>query len=159
MIGHGGWVAGYKSHITFCVKEKVGVVVLMNCADAEPAAFAYRVYDELAPILIKIKQPPAPSLPADVEWLKFVGNYTDLNGYEMKVMMQQNKLVLYEFNYPANETPREGLIELVPEGAHLFRMSAAGGNGETVRFEMDQAGKVSKLWKGENYYLPVMAQK
>lgn len=48
----------------------------------------------------------------------------------------------------------DGLIELVPGGMHLCRMSGLNGNGELVRFELDDNGRVVRLWKGEYYMLP-----
>ncbi|MBN2356647.1 beta-lactamase family protein [candidate division KSB1 bacterium] len=159
LIGHGGWVAGYKSHIVFCHNDKIGVIVLSNCADAVPTTFAYRIYEELAPLILKLKRPPAATTQASDDWDKYIGDYEDLCGWQAKVMRLNDKLVLYQYDYPANDAPRDGLIELVPEGAQLFRMSAAGGNGETVRFELDDRGRVARLWKGENYFLPVNIKK
>jgi hypothetical protein len=33
-------------------------------------------------------------------------------------------------------------------------MSGRNGNNETVRFIMDASGRVQRMYKGENYYLP-----
>ncbi len=159
LVGHGGWVAGYKSHIVFCHNEKIGVIVLCNCADAVPTHFAYRIYDELAPTILNWKRTKPPAIVASKEWEIYVGDYQDPWGWQAKVMLLEDKLYLYEFDYPANDAPRDGLIELVPEETHRFRMSGAGGNGELVRFEMDADGRVKRLWKGENYFLPKVGKK
>jgi CubicO group peptidase (beta-lactamase class C family) len=152
MVGHGGFVAGYKSQITFCPDEKIGVIVLMNCSDAIPSSYANQIYDEMAPLFAAAKKPAAAADRSS--WPAYEGDYHNPDGWLAKVMVWQDKLVLYEYNYPANASPREGLIELVPEGLNLFRMSGLNGNEEMVRFEMDSAGRVLKLWKAENYYLP-----
>jgi CubicO group peptidase (beta-lactamase class C family) len=155
MVGHGGWVAGYKSQITFCPAEKIGVIVLMNCADAVPSALAYRIYDMMAPLILKNR--PAAATPAKPDLAacqKYVGEYEDLSGWQAQVMVLGGKLVLYEHSYPPSDDPHDGAIELVPEAENSFLMSGENGNGERVRFIMDEKGRVQKLFKGENYYLP-----
>jgi len=152
MVGHGGFVAGYKSNISFCPEENIGVIVLMNCADGVPSTYAAQIYDEMAPLFPKAA-PPAAAADRSA-WQAYLGAYHDPFGWSARVMIWQEKLVLYEYSYPANTTPREGITELVPEGLHLFRMSGLNGNEERVRFEMDGSGKVKRLWKGENYFLP-----
>ncbi|HNS72499.1 MAG TPA: serine hydrolase domain-containing protein [bacterium] len=152
MVGHSGFVAGYKSMITFCPEEKVGVVVLMNCSDATPSGYAAQIYDEMAPLFPRKKVPAAE--PDRSAWPLYAGDYHDPSGWMSKVILWGEKLALYEYSYPANGAPRDGLTELIPEGAHLFRMSGLNGSGELVRFELDDAGRVVRLWKGENYMLP-----
>lgn len=155
MVGHSGWVAGYKSHITFCPQEKIGVIVLMNCADGNPTTFSYRAYDLLAPLILKHRPATAISAAADPSaWQKYLGAYQDLTGWEARVMMLSDKLVLYEASYPPADNPEEGVIDLIPEAEHVFRMSGRNGNNETVRFMMDASGQVQRMYKGENYYLP-----
>ncbi len=154
MVGHGGWVAGYKSQITFCPAEKIGVIVLMNCADAVPSTMAYRIYDMMAPLFLKAR--PAAAVPAKLDPVlcqKYLGYYEDLSGWQARVMMLRGKLVLYEHDYPPLDNPADGAIELVPEAENQFRMSGENGNGDRVRFIMDENGRVQKLFKGENYYL------
>jgi CubicO group peptidase (beta-lactamase class C family) len=154
MVGHGGWVAGYKSHITFCPVEKIGVIVLMNCADAEPSTIAYRAYDMVAPLILKTRSalPAEPSLDL-AGCQKYIGEYQDLWGWEARIMLLRGKLVLYEAGYPPTNDPEDSAIELVPETENTFRMSGANGNGELVRFIMDENNNVKRLYKGENYYL------
>ncbi len=151
-VGHGGWVAGYKSQITFCVKDKIGVVVLLNCSDGDPAAFAYKIYDEVAPLLLK-ERPAEPEKAVDRSgWPALAGDYRDNWGWRARVMQLGGKLVFYEYSYPANESPSGGVTELIPLEQDRFRQK---NNGELVRFERDADGRIVKLWKGENYWLPV----
>ncbi|HOC25134.1 MAG TPA: serine hydrolase domain-containing protein [bacterium] len=152
MVGHSGFVAGYKSQLIFCPEEKVGVVVLMNCSDGTPSTYAAQIYDEMAPLFPRKKDPAV--APDRSSWPLYTGDYNDPSGWVSKVILWGEKLALYEYSYPANSAPRDGLTELVPEGPHLFRMSGVGGNGELVRFEVDDSGRVVRLWKGENYMLP-----
>ncbi len=155
MVGHSGWVAGYKSHITFCPTEKIGIIVLMNCADGNPTTFSYRAYDLLAPLIVKHRPAKPAAAAADpAAWQKYVGRYQDLSGWQARVMMLGEKLVLYEASYPPADDPEEGVIDLIPETEHVFRMSGRNGNGETVRFIIDGKGQVQRLYKGENYYVP-----
>jgi CubicO group peptidase (beta-lactamase class C family) len=160
MVGHSGWVAGYKSHITFCPLEKIGIIVLMNCADGEPTTFSYRAFDLLAPLIEKHRPVPAAAATADPKaWQKYLGRYQDLTGWEARVMILSGKLVLYEASYPPADDPEEGVIDLIPEAQHLFRMSGRNGNNETVRFIIDANGHVQRMYKGENYYIPKVEAK
>lgn len=154
-VGHTGWVAGYKSQITFCVKDKIGVVVLMNCADGIPSDYTYKIYDEVAPVLLKAR-PVEPQKEFDrSRWPEYAGEYRDNWGWRAKIMILGEKLIFYENNYPANESPDDGVTELTPEGVDRFRQS---GNGESLRFERDKDGRITRLWKGANYWLPVKKQ-
>jgi hypothetical protein len=47
---------------------------------------------------------------------------------------------------------------LVPVGEHTFRVETTNGYGipgELVVFEMDPAGRVTRMWLGETYADPV----
>ncbi|NLP09893.1 serine hydrolase [bacterium] len=153
LVGHSGWVAGYRSRITFCPAEKIGVVVLMNCADGDPTTIAYRTYELVAPLILRARpSPPEPAVdPAS--YAKYVGHYEDLTGWQLRVMMRNSRLVLYQHDYPPADDPEAGVIELTPEGENTFRMTGGNGNGELVRFIMNADQRVERLYKGENYYL------
>jgi len=153
LVGHSGWVAGYKSRIVFCPAEKIGIIVLMNCADGDPTTIAYRAYDLVAPLILKARPSP-PALTADlVAAAKYVGDYEDLTGWRIRVMVRHDRLVLYQHDYPPADDPEAGVIELTPVDENIFRMTGENGNGELVRFILNSDQRVERLYKGENYYL------
>ncbi len=86
---------------------------------------------------------------------KYVGKYQDPTNWESLIMILNEKLVLYGFDYPPEDNPENAIIKLTPEGEHTFRMTGENGNGELLIFQMDQNGNVKQIKKGENYLYPV----
>jgi CubicO group peptidase (beta-lactamase class C family) len=154
-FSHGGWVGGHRSQFTVSPGEKVAVVVLTNADDGVPAYFANRAMSMLAPVVAQCasEQPPAPK--PDSGWSLYVGRYSDPWNWDSEVLLFRGKLIIYDYSYPPESDPTKSLVELVPEGSHLFRMSGRGGNGELVRFELGADGKVERMKVGENYTYPV----
>ncbi len=155
LVGHGGWVAGYRTQILFCPDEKIGVVVMSNAEDGSPSMFANRVFDVVAPAITKAVTPSKTPAKADPVWQKYVGRYADPTDWEYQVMILNEKLVLYGFDYPPEENPEYSLIELTPVAEHTFRMTGENGNGELLVFEINKKGEVERIKKGENYIYPV----
>ena len=155
LVGHGGWVAGNRTQIYFCPKEKIGVVVMSNSEDGSPSMFARRIFDVVVPAINEAVKLEPKVAKADPMWNKYVGKYQDPTKWEYLVMILNNELVLYGFDYPPEDNPESSIIKLTPEGEHSFRMTGENGNGELLIFEMDEKGKVKRIKKGENYIYPV----
>lgn len=155
LVGHGGWVAGYRTQILFCPDEKIGVVVMSNAEDGSPSMFATRVFDVVAPAITKAVTPSKAPAKADPMWQKYVGRYADPTDWEYEVMILNEKLVLYGFDYPPEENPEYAIIELTPVAEQTFRMTGKNGNGELLVFEINKKGNVERIKKGENYIYPV----
>ncbi len=154
-VGHAGWVAGYRSQILFCPEEKIGVIVFINAEDGSPSFLADHIYDTIAPaIQSATKLPPTPSEPPRI-WQAYLGRYSDPTDWEYEVMILNNRLVLYGFDYPPEEDPMAGLIELTPLAEHTFRMTGENGNGEKLIFEMRPDGSVQRIKMGENFIYPI----
>lgn len=154
-IGHGGWVAGYRTQLLLCPAEKIAVIVMCNAEDVSPAFLANHIFDVLAPAIGRALAKPAPIPEWNPDWKKYLGRYADPTDWEYEVMILNDQLVLYGYDYPPEENPTENVIELTPERAHTFRMIGDNGDGELVIFEMGADGKVSRVKKGENYLYPV----
>ena len=154
LVGHGGWVAGYRSQIVFSPAEKVGVIVLMNTEDFSPFTIAKKALTMLAPA-IRSAQPAAPEVVADTSaWPGYVGRYIDTSYWETEVLVLNKRLYLYDYGLPANEDPQSALKELFYAGQpHTYRLSGETGNGEKVIFEMEE-GVVKRIKIGENYIFP-----
>ena len=154
-IGHGGWVGGYRTQLLFNPDEKVAVMVMTNADDGIPYFYAKRAYELVAPAIVKAATPPEPVAEADPAWQKYVGNYRDPWGWDVKIIIMANKLVMYGYDYPPEDNPVESIIELTPEGEHMFRKTGDNGNGDPVLFEIGKDGEVERVKTGENYIYPV----
>ncbi len=154
IVGHGGWVGGYRTQIGFCPDEKIGVIVLTNADDGEPGFFLEQVFNIVAPAILKDAQPPSKPAKPDPSWNIYLGRYEDPANFDTEIMIVDGKLVMYGFNYPPESNPKGSLTELTPEGKHTFRMTGENGDGELVVFELGTDGKVVRVKAGENYIYP-----
>ncbi len=154
VVGHGGWVAGNRSQISFIPAEKVGVIVLTNADDASPSFFANRVLAMMVPVIHGIVTPPPPERQVDPRWEKYTGMYTDPSWYDTRIMIRDKQLVMYGYSYPPEDDPEENVTLLTPAGRDTFVMDGPSGNGEKVIFFMDKNDRVEKVKVGENYIFP-----
>jgi D-alanyl-D-alanine carboxypeptidase len=154
VVGHSGWVNGYRSQISILPDEKIAVIVLANADDADAAYFARQILTMMLPSLRRATAPSLDVSIADPSWARYTGRYQDPWWFETEIMIMNGKLVMYDFTYPPEDNPRRRLIELTPEGPNTFRMSGENGNGELVIFEMDSGNKVVKVKVGENFIYP-----
>lgn len=154
VVGHGGWVAGNRSQISFIPKEKIGVVVLTNADDVSPAFFAKKILELMIPVIKGAVTPQNPVEKADPSWNKFVGIYTDPSWFDTEVLIYNNQLVMNSYSIPPEDTPDSEIKVLTPVGVNTFRMSGPNGNGELVVFEIDSNDKVIRIKVGENYISP-----
>lgn len=157
LVGHAGWVGGYRSQLYFDTKDKIGVIVFSNGEDGSPTDFALQLFDTVVPAILKAAAPPAEVVAFDPAWIKYTGRYEDPSHWAEEVMMLNEKLVMYGFSYPPSEEADGGYVRLYPEGENTFRLSGDDGNGELVIFEMGKNGKVTRIKKGENYLYPVVS--
>ncbi len=154
IVGHGGWVGGYRSQIGFVPEDKIGVVVMMNCDDGTPNLYLDRALALVGPALLKSAARPEAEPVPDPAWKSYVGLYTDSTFWDNEVLILNGKLVIYGHGYPPEDDPADTLVELQPVSKHVFRSSGPNGDGEPVRFEMDGDGKVVRIKVGENYLFP-----
>lgn len=153
VVGHAGWVGGYRSQLSFLPEEKIAVIVLTNSDDGDPAFFAGHVLSFMLP---PIQRTSARSVDVSIplpEWVAYVGSYQDAWWFETQVMILNGRLMMYDHAYPPEDNPRTNLVELTPVGPHTFRMTGENGNGELVIFEMEE-NAVVRVKVGENYLYP-----
>ena len=155
VYGHEGWVGGNRSHLVISPAEKVAVIVMINADDGTPTEFTRRAMTMLAPVLAKAAAPQVAEAVTDPSWKLYAGRYSDPDGWVTDVLLRGGKLYLYGHSYPPEENPLASLVELVPEGPHVFRQSAQTGSGELVVFEIGKDGRVSRVKIDENYVTPV----
>ncbi len=153
-VGHGGWVAGYRSQILFVPEEKIGVIVLINTEDFSPYKIAKKTFDLLADPISKATATEKEAPVFKAEWEKYVGKYMDTSYWETDVIIKNEKLYLYGCSYPPSDDPENSLTQLFYIAPHTFRMSGENGNGEKVVFKMD-GDRVKQIKIGENFVYPV----
>lgn len=154
VVGHAGWVAGYRSQLSFLPEDKIAVIVLTNADDADAGYFADQILSMMLPYIRRATAPSMAVSIADPAWARYTGVFTDPWSYETEILQMNGRLMMYDYSYPPEDDPRRGLVELSPEGPNTFRMTGENGNGELVIFEMDSGNKVIKVKVGENFIYP-----
>ena len=150
-VGHGGSIGGNVSNLLMVPSEKIAVIVMINADDGSPATVARQAYSVIAPAILKATRKPAPpSMEADPAWKRYVGLYTDPWGWEYKVMILDDELVIYGYDYPPWDNASTGYSKLTPVEGTTFRRP----NKELVTFELDENGDVVRIKRNNNYLFP-----
>ncbi|MFC1619088.1 serine hydrolase domain-containing protein [Candidatus Neomarinimicrobiota bacterium] len=149
-VSHGGWLGGNRSHLLLIPDEKIAVIVMVNADDASPYFFSYEAYDVVGPAIVEATAVKSEKKKTDPSWKKYIGDYVDPWGWEYKVMILDDGLVMYDYNYPPEEHAEDGLTRLTPVDKHMFRMS----DGEHVVFEVDKKGNVIRVQRRYDFITP-----
>ena len=147
-VGHGGSYPGYKTQTLIQLDGKVGVIVLTNEDDGNPAGIAQHLMHTVGEAVAKASAPAQKPVLWDPSWSRFAGRYGGDSG-ETDVVELDRRLVTIS---PDGDSP-ETQTRLVPLGNGLFRMEAAAGGGpvgEIVRFE-ERNGRVTRMYTGDSY--------
>src|SRR5277367_1294467 len=125
-IGHGGGYPGNTTQTLIQLDDKVGVIVLTNTNDSNPADIAQQLMVTVGQATAKAAA--AASKPAivawDPAWERFAGLYRGPFGDEQVVLLNK-KLVIITPNGPNLDNP----ITLEPLGGGRFRFVAPTGGG------------------------------
>src|SRR5262249_26362339 len=145
LVGHWGWLAGYRHRLAFTPAEGFGVIVLTNADDADPDALVEQAYALVAPVLRKGGRGEAPR--ADPRRGLYVGYYASA-WVDSRVLVVGGERLLYCPPGPGARD-RGVLVKLVPAGRHTFRVAGGpddwGLDGEEAVFELGPDGKVKRL--------------
>jgi D-alanyl-D-alanine carboxypeptidase len=153
-VGHGGSLMGFRTNLLISPDDKIAVISLTNSDDGEPALISEKVFDWVAPALAKAYAPKPEKQAVDPLWQTFAGKYRSPWG-DMQIMVYQNELVAID---PSLANPALDMTKLIPVSTNTFRMemkNGFGSAGELVTFELDQAGKVTRVQTGANFTYPV----
>lgn len=149
VVGHGGWVAGYRTQIAFDPVASVGVIALTNSDEGGPGSYVEQMLSLVVPVLDELMHPQPPSPPvADPE--RYVGSYHDPWGAVSEVLVLDGRLVIYDHGTPPGKDVLGGLTRLEEVGEHTFER----GDGTPVVFEMRPGGGVARVKIGANYLFP-----
>jgi D-alanyl-D-alanine carboxypeptidase len=154
IVSHGGTFKGYKTNISFVPEAKMGVIVLTNADDGDPSSYTKQFFQVVAPEIIKAMRSPRRDVAADPAWNKFVGHYRN-SWSDTDVLVVDGSLVLVD---PQSPDARHSYAQLVPAGVNTFTLSSDNGSlpiGESVVFELNANGAVSRLKVGSNYAYPI----
>ncbi|MFN2458743.1 MAG: serine hydrolase domain-containing protein [Chitinophagaceae bacterium] len=142
--GHGGSCPGYLSLLQMNIKEKLGVVVMINAQGINAGKYAGGIFN----ILNKVKSPSKPDTINLLEYGGYFENYTWRG--ELVVLPWQGKLAL--FGLPSDD-PANELTLFKYISRDLFRRVRSDDTlGEELRFERDASGKLNSFSRHSNRY-------
>jgi CubicO group peptidase (beta-lactamase class C family) len=147
-IGHAGGYPGYTTNTMFHLGSKVGVIVLTNTNDSNPADIAWQLMETVGNAFAEATGVSEDEIEWDSSWERFAGLYRDFWG-DSQVVLLNERLVIITPNGRNLDNP----IELVPLGKGLFRLDAPTGGGEVgevVRF-VEENGQVVRMITGDSY--------
>lgn len=153
IVGHEGWVSGYRSHLFFAPEERFGFVLAINADDIQPGLIYERAVEWLTPAIRTSRAGLAkPKAVANTEL--YSGRFRNSWG-DTQVTVMGGELYYLLLSDP---DPLSSKIKLAPAGEHTFRLESTNGSpaiGELAHFEIDQTGKVFRLKVGDTYTFAV----
>jgi CubicO group peptidase (beta-lactamase class C family) len=147
-VSHGGSYPGYQTNTMLNLESKVGVIVLTNADDSNPAAIATELMNTVGQAVTDAAATPSRTLTWDPSWSRFAGLYRGRGG-DSHVVELNERLVIIQPNGPNLDNP----IRLEPIGNGQFRYIAPTGGGpvgEIVRF-VEENGRVVRMITGDSY--------
>ena len=151
-VGHGGGYPGYTTHTLINLDARVGVIVLTNTNDSDPAAIATQLMNSVGEAAAKAIATTPKTVAWDPTWSRFVGTYRSAGGESAVVELNQRLVIL-----SATATTLENPSRLEPIGNGQFRLVAPTGGGpvgEVVRF-VEEGGRVTRMITGDSYAVRV----
>src|SRR5229473_1800459 len=144
-VGHPGTTPGFAALMEFIPALKLGVAVLTNADDGNPAGYCDYALQLLAPIVAKAMARAAPELAEDAE--RYCGHYRSENGnMTMFVAALDGQLALIAPGAP-NPYAARVILERTPESsAFIMRQSSAFATlafGERLSFGTGPGGEVT----------------
>ena len=144
--GHSGGYPGYITLFSLCREHNVGVIALTNAHGISPFIVAERAYKQVLPEIIKATAKAQSE--SDPAWEKYLGEYADDWGIS-KVVIRKGKLQMVSLEFI--DAPAVTLTPTNQE--HVFTIEQMNQSNETARFELDDKGKVTKMWIRNEYVI------
>jgi D-alanyl-D-alanine carboxypeptidase len=143
-VGHPGNTPGFAAIVEFIPELKLGVAVLTNADDGNPAAYCDYALQLLAPLAAKEAARAAPALAEGAE--RYCGHYRSESGHmTMLVVAMDGQLMLVA---PGAANPHAARVILEPTSeSHAFVMRPGGAFatlpfGERLTFSTNESGEV-----------------
>jgi D-alanyl-D-alanine carboxypeptidase len=151
-IGHTGGYPGYATQTLTQLGDKVGIIVLTNTNDSNPADIAQQLMATVGDAVAKTAMTKPPTLAWDPAWERFAGLYRGLWG-DRQVVLLNKKLAVIATNGPN----LDDAVMLEPLGGGQFRFVAPTGGGgaygvvgEIVRF-VEQSERPTRMYVGDTW--------
>ena len=147
-VGHGGGYPGYTTNTTIQLDSKVGVIVLTNTNDSNPAQIARQLMSTVGEAVASATAVAPEVVAWNPAWARFAGVYRGRGG-ETRVLVMNERLVTMNPWASSIGDP----TELEPIGDGRFRMVAPTGGGavgEIVRF-VEENGEVVRMITGDSF--------
>ena len=146
-LGHAGGYPGNTTQTLIQLDDKVGVIVLTNTNDSNPADIANQLMATVGKAIVNAAAKPA-TVAWDPAWERFAGLYRGRGGDQQVVLLNQ-KLVIITPNGPDLDPS----VTLEPLGGGRFRFVAPTGGGvvgEVVRF-VENPGRPMRMFSGDSW--------
>lgn len=150
---HAGWIGGHRVELLLHPESEIAVIALTNADDASPGYFARKTFELVGRAVAAAAGSGLPARASggpDPAWKNYLGVYSDPWDWEYEVLILDGELVLYGHDYPPTDDPEESVARLTPVGPHTFRMA----DGELVVFELDADGRVLRMRRRSELFLP-----
>ncbi len=150
LLGHAGWIAGYRSQLAIDLKEKVGVVAVTNCDEGAPWIFVRKAFQLVVSKILELFQLQKQLFDFDPAWKSYLGKYRS-SWSDSEVLVLDGELKLYT---PEGIRPTERIATLRLREEHTFVLESEDVGapiGELVIFEFNGNGKVARMKVGQNY--------
>ena len=147
-VGHGGGYPGHTTNTLIQLDSKVGVIVLTNTNDSNPADIARQLMGTVGEAVAEATATEPDVVAWDPAWERFAGLYRSIGSDTHVVLLNQRLVVI-----TPNARSIDDSVGLEPIGDGLFRMTASTGGGpvgEVVRF-VEENGQVVRMITGDSY--------
>jgi CubicO group peptidase (beta-lactamase class C family) len=147
-VGHGGSYPGNTTQSLIQLDDKVGVIVLTNTNDSNPADIAQQLMASVGEAVARALKVKTDTVAWDPVWERFAGLYRSRFA-DQQVVLLNKRLVIIVPNAPNLENP----VTLEPIGGGRFRYVAPTGSGvvgEIVRFDQP-SGRAMRMYTGDSW--------
>ena len=151
IVGHGGSCPGYRSSISLRPESKRAYVVMINASSTNPHKYVNGIHAILKKAMEEEKKQNSKETKPAADLQEYSGFYNPMPwGSEMYVSAWYGKLV--SIGLPT-ESPAEAMTLFKHiEGDTFRRIRDDGELGETLVFERNDAGQITRLKNHGNYY-------
>jgi len=158
-IGHGGSCPGYRSTLQLDLKTKRAYSVMINASGTNPRKYAEGIHAILEKVKAKAEAKSAekadPATGGAKNLQEYVGYYDQMPWWgESYVSVWNDKLVTIDL---PTENPEKAMTFYKPVKKDVFRRIRDDDElGESLVFERDEDGKITKFITHGNYYKKII---
>lgn len=155
-VGHGGYCPGYRSTLMMRPQDRVAIVVLANVDEANTARLARELYDFVGADLARATRAAAGGADADAPTAR-TADFSALEGRygrprsanDIYVGQAGDDLFTVDL-YADTRAARDAVRWRHVEGTLFRRIRADDSLGEEMRFDLDETGRASRVWRHSN---------